>query len=185
MLAWLPTELYEVTGCRTVSSDERQKLLRSLCFNKDVLAALAFSPFILYLAFIAPFFVNYYKTFRLPQLLLMLFNTTDSISFCKKHWLMQKVWTFPSLPHLPLNSFLTFLMQSGLLWYLWSAFLLPSQCCKTRIFPTNQCLLTSDEVLARWGCRWRALSAQWLLFSKGVEVLLENLAFNKFRSIPF
>lgn len=61
--------------------------------------------FHLVVGFHCSFLVNYYQLSRLLHLLLMLFTTSASNSFCKKHWLMQKVRT-SSLPHLPLNSFL-------------------------------------------------------------------------------
>lgn len=53
--ACLHPELHKLTCCKSCSSYERRKLLRSLCFNKDVSAALASPPFISYLAFIALF----------------------------------------------------------------------------------------------------------------------------------
>lgn len=118
------------------------KLFRSLCFNKDTLTALA-SPPIIYLAFVAlfffQFFVNCYKLLRLVPLLLMVFTTTDGISFCKRHWLMQKVWTFPSLPHLPLNSFLSLLDTPCLsMASVDIPPLLANWCYKTIIFSANQ-----------------------------------------------
>lgn len=84
------------------------------------------------------FFVYYYKLFRLVPLLLMLFTTTDSISFCKKHWLMQKVWASSSFPHLPLNSFLNLLDAPWLAVVFGVITPLPGRCHKTRIFLANQ-----------------------------------------------
>lgn len=85
---WLPW-LHELPCCKTPSSYERSEAFQKFVFQQRYTDCFGIPSYHLLgfrrSFFFFHFFVNCYKLLRLVPLLLMVFTTTDSISFCKRH----------------------------------------------------------------------------------------------------